>query len=168
MADLRSTRDDLLTRVTHQMRIGGRLPDVREAEKIVDPIIAKVEHAQSRPRPTAAPAPRERGRKTPAGYRVTSDYGGTYRMSGNRLIPTEGTHVPRPRPPESRKAQAVRGRFRALRALPEWRAWIERILFSTMPAGWKQERLWEVYAKSCRVLGDPMAPRQRRIQVGAR
>jgi len=186
-ATLRETRDGLLKAVQDQRRdVGVPVPDERTAAEFIDPIMRKVEvdNAESRikdlTRPPRKPAPEQDGewlgepdhapKLTEIPGTVTTYSTGS---AGTALLTPGGPAIYKPAAPWDRprtkhgpNTDAMLQRIRELKALPEWRKRLEKILFANETDDWKASQYLKVLKDSVRLFGDPRVVKEKKILVG--
>lgn len=172
-ATLRETRDALVGAFAEQDRQFGAIPETERYEKFIDPILRKVEvDAASEPAPVAKADAGESvaDKAERQGFRVENEIIGQFDLKTGRQL--SGKPVPQQvRRREGKNTKLARYIFAAIRNAPglaDWRARMDKIVFSTMPLEWKATKYMEILHDFVRVYGNPLAKKDRKIITGGR
>ncbi len=178
---LRETRGELVAGVTDLQRRGGRLPDVRQAEELVDPILAKVVVDRDREEgpphirtaenreagegewygePGHSPRPGVAGQSRIAPARpgdklsVTASYLGEYRVEGDHIVPVG--NAPAGPPPMPMRERVLRELVRELWDLPDWRERLQKVTMSNLTGDAREKAFRKILEDAVRLFGPPI------------
>lgn len=171
--ELRDAKEFLVENIADQARQIGLMPAPDVHARAVDPIIRRVEvdaedEARRGVRPDPpAPAVEEVERVDERGFEHFRGEAVGVAVIDPVTGEVELQMLGAPPPREPHWLRLRRARFRELRALPEWRARVEKVMHDpTLNADQRREKYESIYKDSVRLFGDPATRKDKRIQVG--
>jgi hypothetical protein len=188
---LRETKSFLIGGITELQKQSGKLPDVRKAEEMIDPVLRKVDEDSEAERHKPQPKPTERefregewygeeghspqigvaGKSRIAGaapgekLKVSSRVLGQYDISGKHAVPLNG--APDGKRQMDARETVVRDLVRELYTLPEWKKRFREITYSNMSPVEREKAYRKILADAVRLFGapKPTAIREKKIIV---